>query len=88
MNNNDTFTYQVRDPKRRVITEEKMREAVGGNLPRWTRHLLIIFKLVPGLTVGSTDGTYKEQLYMGITRKYFYKIEGVNADRDRYLANT
>jgi len=88
VNNGDTFTYQIRDPRRRVIYQERMEQALGGNMPRWTRHVLILFKLVPGLTVGSTDGTYRESLTCGITRKYFYKIEGVSEDRDRYLPNT
>jgi len=86
--NSDTFTYQIRDPKRRIVMQEKMETQNGGNKPGWTRHLLVLFKLTPGLTVGSTSGTYREQLTMGITRKYFYKIDGSSEDRDRYLANT
>jgi len=86
--NGDTFTYQIRDPKRRIIMQDKMETIGGGNKPGWSRHLMIIYKLVPGLTVGTTDGTYRERLTLGITRKYFYKIEGFNEDRDRYLQNT
>lgn len=88
VNNGDTFTYQIRDPKRRVMMQENMEKLEGGNKPGWSRHLLVLFKLVPGLTIGSTDGTYTESLTFGITRKYLYKIEGANEDRDRYLANT
>jgi len=83
--NGDTFTYQMRDPKRRVAMQEKMETIQGGNKPGWTRHLLIIFKLVPGLTIGNVAGTYQESLTLGITRKYFYKVEGANEDRDRYV---
>jgi len=86
LNNLDTFTYQIRDPKRRVITQRKMNTMSGGNLPKWSRHILIVFKLTPGLTVGSADNEYTERLACGITRKYFYKIEGSNDDRDQYLA--
>lgn len=82
--NGDTFTYQVRDPKRRVTMQERMEKMEGGNTVGWTRHLLVVFKLVPGLTVGAGVGTYQEHLTLGITRKYFYKIEGVNEDRDLY----
>jgi len=83
--NGDTFTYQVRDPKRRVMMQEKMQTLEGGNCPGWTRHLLVIFKLVPGLTLGLSPGNYVESLTLGLTRKYFYKIEGVNEDRDQYI---
>lgn len=88
VNNSDVFTYQVRDPKRHVINQERMEQLEGGNLPRWTRHVLIVFKLVPGLTIGTGEGEYTESLTMGMTRKYLYKIEGVNENRDRYLTNT
>jgi len=88
VNNNDTFTYQIRDPKRRIISQENMEKILGGNKPKWTRHLLIIAKLVPGLTVGPNLNEYEERVTIGITRKYFYKIEGANEDRDRLLANT
>jgi len=85
VNNGDTFTYQIRDPKRRVMMQESMQRIGGPNVPRWTRHLLVIFKLVPGLTVGSAPATYTESLTFGLTRKYFYKVEGANEDRDRWV---
>jgi len=88
VNNGDTFTYQIRDPKRHVMMQERMQQFEGGNIPRLSRHILIVFKVVPGLTVGTANGTYTERIYLGITRKYFYKIEGATEDRDRYLANT
>jgi len=83
--NQDTFTYQLRDPKRRVITESRMARMQGCNVPRWTRHILIISKLVPGLTIGGAAGNWTDSVRLGITRKYFYKIEGQNEDRDRYI---
>jgi len=88
VNNGDTFTYQVRDPKRRVITQERMEKTAGGNKPGWTRHIMIISKLVPGNTVGPLVGNYVESMHIGMTRKYFYKIEGASEDRDRMLKNT
>lgn len=83
--NGDTITYQMRDPKRRVSTLQELAVEEGYNRPKWTRSLLVIFKLVPGLTVGTTANTYQEVINVGVTRKYLYKVEGLNDDRDRYL---
>lgn len=88
LNNGDTFTYQIRDPKRHTFTQEWMQQGEGGNVPKVTRHLFVVFKLVPGLTIGTLEGQYTEGLTMGLTRKYLYKVEGANDDRDRYLNNT
>jgi len=85
VSNGDTFTYQIRDPRRRVIYQERMEQIEGGNLPRWTRHLFIVFKAVPGIIVSASTGDTTEALSIGMTRKYFYKIEGVTEDRDRYI---
>lgn len=82
--NGDTFTYQVRDPRRHVANEIKMNFN-GVNMIGWTRWILFISKIVPGLTVGTTANTFQESLDVGLTRKYFYKIEGVSEDRDRYI---
>lgn len=83
--NQDTFTYQIRDPKRRVITQVGMQRLEGCNKPRWTRHVLIVAKLVPGLTIGTGTNEWTESIRVGCTRKYLYKIEGINDDRDIYL---
>lgn len=85
VNNGDTFTYQVRDPKRHVLLQERMEQLATGNVPRLSRHILVIFKMVPGITVGGSDGNYVERISLGITRKYFYKIEGANEDRDKWV---
>jgi len=84
--NGDTFTYQMRDPKRRVASKTALDLAQGPNRRGWTKWILVISKLVPGLTVGTTAGTYQESLDVGITRKYFYKIEGQSEDRDIFHA--
>lgn len=84
--NGDTFTYQMRDPKRRVATKQSLDVANGCNKQGWTRWIWVISKLVPGLAVGTGAGTYQESLDVGITRKYFYKIEGVSEDRDIFHA--
>lgn len=79
-----TATYQMRDPKRKVFSRGFMRETYGPNIPKKTHHLLVIAKAVPGVTVGTATGQVSEQLTVGITRKYMYKIEGVNEARDSY----
>ena len=70
------------------MMQENMEKVSGCNMPGWTRHLLLVTKLVPGLTLGTTDGTYKETFKIGLTRKYFYKIEGASDTRDRYVLDT
>jgi len=84
VNNGDTFTYQVRDPKRRVMIQERLEKIPGGNVPRWSRYVLFIAKLVPGNTVGTASGEWTESITIGVTRKYLYKVEGANDDRHRY----
>lgn len=82
--NNDTFTYQVRDPRRHVAEKRDLAAQDGFNRPGWTRIVYFTAKLVPDLTVGTGTGTYQEKLAIGCTRKYFYKVEGINEDRTRY----
>lgn len=83
-----TFTYQVRDPSRYSLDQNDMRDKLGFNRPKMTRIIYFIFKAVPGFTIGSEPGEYQQQLDIGITRKYLYKIEGANDDRDRYVGDT
>lgn len=80
-----TLTYQVRDPKRRVISRAKMTAMNSCNFPGWTKHVFVIAKLVNPYTVGSAAGEYVEKLDVGLTRKYLYKLEGQNDDRDLYV---
>ena len=65
-----------------------MLDIAGANKPGWTHHLLIIFKSVPGFTVGTTATDIQERLQIGYTRKYSFKIEGQTDDRSEYFANT
>lgn len=83
--NGQQITYQYRDPKRHVCTYGAMREQEGCNKPGMTKHILIIFKAIPGISVGLLPGETTEQLSIGVTRKYMYKIEGMNKSRDLYL---
>lgn len=84
-----TCTYQYRDPKRHVMTFDYMNNKPGCNVPGLTKFIFVIAKSVPGIEVGTIAGTKtRERLRVGITRKYFYKVEGFNEARDRYLAGT
>lgn len=85
LNNGEAFTYQIRDPKRRVCTHESLLKTAGFNRPGWTRVVFFLGKLLPGIVpVGTLDGQATEQLTLGITRKYMYKVEGINANGDAY----
>lgn len=83
-----TFTYQVRDPRRHVCDQNDMNDRQGFNRPGWTRIVFFIGKLIPGYALGTTAGTHTEEITVGVTRKYMYKMEGANDDRDRYIGNT
>lgn len=85
--NSQTATYQYRDPKRRVFSQDFMENGIGPNMRKNTHWILIIAKVVPGITVGATaGGETRERLTIGCTRKYFYKIEGANDDRTRFVS--
>lgn len=83
-----TFTYQMRDAKRHVCTKEYAEDAGSPNKPGWTRWILLIAKGVPGPDYGTSPGQVQNQLDVGVTRKYMYKVEGINDTRDRYFAST
>ena len=85
LGNGEQMTYQMRDPKRRVTELEAMGTGEGFNRPGWTRWLLIVFKVPPGLTVGSGNNTFQESLTIGLTRKYSLKIQNYSEDRTAYL---
>jgi len=84
--NGQTITHQTRDPGRRVYVKSQL-ESFDDYADKNTKLYFIIYKLVPGLTVGSTLGTYQHNLVVGTTRKYLYKIEGMNESRERYITN-
>jgi len=86
LSNGDTFTYQVRDPRRHVAEMDKLTNTDGFNMPGWTRVILVIAKAAPGLTVGSVANTYTERLDIGITRKYMVKVENYTEDRSLYVS--
>lgn len=80
-----TITHQIRDPKRKVTTYGDMTSETGYNKRGWTRHLFLLYKLVPGLNIGSAVGDYRCNLVVGSTRKYGFKIEGRNEPRERFF---
>lgn len=86
--NGQTITFQNRDPKRHVCRYGDLTKTEGFNMKGWTRIYYLIFKLVPGLTQGTTATTYKAAIAVGSTRKYMYKVEGFNEPRERLLGNT
>lgn len=82
-----TFTYQMRDPRRRVSTKAELGNVEGPNREKWTKFVYVIGKLVPGYNIGNGIGAWKQEITVGCTRKYLYKIEGVTEDRDRYATS-
>lgn len=86
--NGQTITFQVRDPKRHVCTYKDLTDNDGFAKPGWTRTFYLMYKLVPGILLGSTASTYTGRISVGSTRKYLYKIEGINDNRERLLGGT
>lgn len=86
INNGDQITYQIRDPGRHTATHRELRNQDGFNKPGWTRFVILIGKLSPGLSVGAvgTPGTYQQIIDVGVTRKYVYKVENYTEDRTSY----
>jgi len=79
-----TITYQYRDPSRRVMYKQRMQETSGFSR-KFTKILWVVYKAVPGFAVGTGNFNVTERLSVGLTRKYMYKIEGMNEDRDAYI---
>lgn len=84
LSNQEVITYQVRDPKRHESSVQGLRDYEGFNKPGWTRIVYVVFKMVPGLPVGINENEFQEVLECGITRKYMYKCEGANDDRNNW----
>lgn len=83
--NGQTITWQCRDPKRHVCRYGDLEVNDGWVKPGWTKVYYLVYKLVPGLSVGTAIGEYQGKLAIGNTRKYSYKVEGFNEPRERYL---
>lgn len=84
--NGQTATYQFRDPRRRVYNQNYIGQGQGCNMPNATHWILIIAKAIPGIDVGDGVGAQtKEELTIGVTRKYLFNIEGMSDDRSEYV---
>lgn len=84
-----TVTYQLRDPGRHVTTPNEMTQMFSINKKGVTKFVYLMWKLVPGLTqVTATPagGTHDARISVGVTRKYMYKVEGINDDRERLIS--
>jgi len=86
--NGQTITLQERNPKRKVCRYGELETNDGFNKKGWTRFKYIIYKAVPGVSVGSAVGTYRMSITCGLTRKYMYKVEGFNEPRERLLGTS
>lgn len=82
----NTITYQCRDPKNRAISYQALNEIAGGNKPGWTKWILVYYKLIPGLTVGTSEGAYTISISVGVTRKYMYKVQNRTEKRTSHQA--
>lgn len=86
--NGQTVTFQVRNPKRKVISYGDLTQNDGFNRKGWTTFKFLVYKLVPGLVYGTSVGQYKARIDVGCTRKYMYKVEGFNEPRERLVGNS
>lgn len=86
----DTITHQFRDPSRKTIDYGRLGQIDGFVEKGFTRIFYVMYKMVAGLQQGDalTLGTYDARIQFGVTRKYLYKIEGFNEDRERYTSNS
>lgn len=84
-----TLTYQKRDPRRHSVYKNKiLKTSSGANWPGMTKWVLVVAKVIPGIqkvTATPALGQVKEKISCGITRKYLYKVEGLQEDRTIYL---
>lgn len=74
------FTYQIRDPKNRVINSVEMLSASDGTgfvHKKWTKTVVILHKPLVGIEGDSA-------MTVGVTRKYMYKVLEQNAKEDGY----
>lgn len=75
---NQTFTYQVRDPRRHTLDKQKVPSGTSENFPGATRFLYFVWKPTPGYTYNVPGDTAR--LWFGVTRKYLYKLDDKNSD--------
>lgn len=81
LKNGEYFTYQMRDPRNYQINRSRLEDVPGVNYPGMTKFLYVIYKPVPGVETGTSEGSITHRLFVGQTYKYTYKIEGITEDR-------
>ncbi|AJP36444.1 putative capsid protein [Avon-Heathcote Estuary associated circular virus 18] len=74
-----SLSYQMRDPKRHVMEKGYVGELTGSNLPGVTRWLILIAKPIVGFNVNFNGIA---EIRVGVTRKYLYKLNERNEDKD------
>ncbi len=82
--NGNQMTYQIRDPRNRLISKEISDNIRGTNYPGVTKHLLLVAKGLPGAATvpeGTNPNLYKVRLEVGLTRKYAYKVNEDDDDK-------
>lgn len=78
-----TFTYQIRDPKNRYFSAQKLSSEASNTefcLGGWTRTIMFIIKTVPGADPGIGNG-----VSIGVTRSYAYSKNEQNEVGDGLL---
>lgn len=81
-----TITFQCRDPRRHEIRYGELERNEGWNRSGWTKCFFMVYKVVPGLLVSTTDlNGVIPGIDVGLTRKYMYKVEGFNEPRERLI---
>lgn len=86
LSNGDQVTYQMRDPVRHSVVFREMQNQDGCNYPKLTKFVLVIGKIAPGIVIGGlgTPNVFQENLTIGCTRKYTFKVENYTEDRTAY----
>lgn len=78
---NQTFTYQIRVPMNRIIDRQKLSGNESENIPGITRYLLVMMKPAVGYLYRDENEDVA-RINIGVTRKYFYKINESDSDFD------
>lgn len=79
-----TTTYQIRDPKNRILKGLDWQDNVGYIIPGVTRTVLAVFKSLTGDTIVAPANPLS--LMMGVTRKYSYVLDQDANDQDNYMS--
>ena len=87
---NQSFTYQLRDPRSHNIDKDSMDDVLGVNMPGITRYVLWTAKPVAGFTLNpqfNTSGWTNifGRLCVGATRKYSLVVNESGAKQDGYV---